>query len=273
MTPEDLNFLNEQEKQRLAYNYSQEDIESILSSLPDKRHYEFIFHKYYSKNTELTFDKFQDWTTWSYPIEDLIRFKQVILDNQEFITGKKIVDLACFTGYYSLFCLHLGASFVTATDVRQDSVALANELLTSANYTNSSTRCVDLHSYNDVIDVCSNQDTVLLTGVLYHIHDHIQVLESITKTQPTTIIIDTVIPKRILNINDPLISWRVETTDESIMGYYNHQSSVIVGAPNSAWLDLTMSFFSYKKIKQSMYKKHSNNTCQVTHVFQLVPSP
>ena len=176
-----------------AFNQAKDDsidLQEIKSQLPSKIHYEYANHKLYSGDHSLTFKKWKPWDQWDYPAQDLIRFKHLLLDNVDIIKNKTIIDFACFLGFTSFSCLHLGASHVTATNIIKHQLDIADELMQSAEFTDYKLILADIHDTESNTKICNKVDTVILAGIMYHLHDHYRVLESILSAQPDNIIID-----------------------------------------------------------------------------------
>jgi len=265
-------FLSEQELQKEIYNISDKDVSNIISCLPDKRYYEYAYHKFFSKNDTLKFNKWNDWKEWSYSIQDLIRFKNIILDNEEFIREKTVIDFGCHLGYLTLFCLHLGSKFVKATNIRKKYLDIAEEILIAAGYNNTNFELLntDIHNYQTNINLCKDIDTVLLSGIIYHIHDHYNVLESVTKNKPKIVIIEIKETKNTLNTNYPMIDWKVEDAANPVNGSNSNYDTVLVGFPNSKWLDLAMEQLNYMKINESLFEMVLRKYMRSSHVYKLI---
>jgi predicted nicotinamide N-methyase len=204
----------------------------------------------YSEWCKLNFDS---WWTFS-PVE-LIRVQSVILDNLKYIKNKNVIDFAAHTGFNSLTSLHHGANRVTATNIRQDYLNLATEGAIILGYEDRfSTEFADIHDYNRNTELTKDKDTVIISGLMYHVHDHYPILESIVKATPQTIIIETDEDKNIMDSSKAMISWALDDISSNpLAGWYKQQDHVPVGFPNPAWFDLIMSTFGYKKEKQKQF--------------------
>lgn len=186
---------------------------------------------------------------------DVIRYRTIILDNLEHIVNKRIVDFSALTGHLSFICLHNKASSVVATEIRSMLVDIIRLAAEYKKYTQNQFKVIqsDIHDYAANKEICTGADTVLLCGIMYHIHDHVAVLDSITSADPQCIIIETLNDTNISYINRPLISWKSESTSSLFTAASDTKSSVLVGFPNPSWFDLVMGSLGYSKRKQRDY--------------------
>ena len=195
------------------------------------------------------------------------RIKNIVLDNIEFIKGYNLIDFGCRYGEIALACMHNGAKSVTATDIRKDNIFVVEQLKNIIGYKNFYTEISDIHDYNKNVNLTKNKDTVLLCGLLYHVHDHYEIIKSIAKSKPLYIIIDTEENEAIKHNPEPLIHWSTESRLMSMLGWDDEQSNILVGHPNTAWLDLSMSLVGYEKIKETKFLDDSIIKNRSIHVY------
>ena len=245
------NFSEIQSKHQKILGATDEELTIILNQLPNKRLYEFGYHKLFN-DKDAEFDSWIDWDEWTYPVQDLLRFHAIILDNIKHIKGKRIIDLASHIGYLSLFSLHIGAKHAICTNIEAESRYIVREVLLAAGYSVEQFQAViaDLHDYKTTTKLCATCDTVIISGVLYHVHDHYQILESICAAGPATIIIETSESNNILDNPMPLIEWHTEDGTSDTKGFYNSMNNILVGHPNASWFKLTMDTLGYDLEKQ-----------------------
>lgn len=244
----------------------------IKSLLPNKIYYEFANHKLYSNKT-IKFNEWSPWNEWDYPEQDLDRFNKLILDNIDIIKDKTVIDFACLVGFVSLACLHIGAKFVTATNIkeRQNCLDIANEIISAAgfNQTQYSLVASDIHNTAQNTNLCTNVDTVILAGIMYHVHDHYQILESITRANPSYIIVDTVETEFTLRNEIAAIEWVIENVSDDTSGYYQAHANILIGYPNSKWYDMAFTCLGYKKVKETQHTRtNPKNQISTIHVYQ-----
>ena len=214
-------------------------------------------HKLYPlmwEDGKINIENWKNYQGGAYSIQDLIRFQTTILDNIEYITDKKVIDFASHAGEFSLLSLHSGASSVVATNVRQEYLDIASECMELAGYKDKfKALFADLHDYELNTKLCKNVDTVLLFGILYHLHDHMLVLDSIARATPKTIIIETAEDSDIIDNPNPLVYWSEEFTSTWRNAWQEGKEKVFVGVPNKAWIDAAMDSLDYVPVSYKRY--------------------
>ena len=211
-------------------------IKKNIDWLPHKKYYEFAYHKYF--NPEVVYDQWEPWDEWDYPDRDLLRFKHIIAEQIKYVSNKKVLDLACHLGYTSLFCLHNGAESVTGTNIRDKEIQISNEICTYAGYKNFKFLNSNLYNKKELKKLCNNHDTIYFTGVLYHLNNHFEILETLCQSKARTIIIESKVPMNNYEYDceDPLILWDNEDTSKSYNGWYYQEPVAYVGIPNTCWI-------------------------------------
>ncbi len=186
---------------------------------------------------------------------DVVRYRTIILDNLEYIVNKKIVDFSALTGHLSFICLHNKASSVVATEIRSVLVDIIRLAADYKKYTQNQFKVIqsDIHDYAVNKEICTGADTVLLCGIMYHVHDHVAILESIADALPQCIIIETLNDTSISYMHRPMISWKTENTNSLFTAARNSKDVTLVGFPNPVWFDLAMNSLGYSKRKQRDY--------------------
>jgi len=243
------------------YGISYHDYQHIVSQLPDKKYYEYIYHKL--SNCNLTFDNWNHWPIWNYPVQDALRFRYILLDNLQHIKNSRVADFGCHIGYMSLFMSYLGAKHITGTNIRQQELNLCKELCDIAGVSNVDFIHSDLHNYQDVLDICNNHQTILFSGIMYHLTDQVQLLETVGKSSATTLIIDNREPVSIKGIDQPLMAYTVENSSVNVNGFVAGAESkpILIGAPNQCWIDYTMTHLGWRKVYDKPYTmKHQGHS-------------
>jgi len=228
-----------------------------LNWLPDKKWYEFAYHKFF--NPEVKYEDWMPWDEWDYPERDILRFSKIIKDQSDHIKNSKVLDLACHLGYISLFCLHNNAKWVTGTNVRDFELSIAKDICTKSGYENFEFINSDLNDLTQLRELANTHDTIMLPGVLYHLNNHYQVLETLCNSKAKKIIIESrVLPE--LEIDTPMVEWGFEE-NESTSGFYNNISKVCIGTPNTNWILQILNFFDREVIynQKISYKKPNGN--------------
>lgn len=212
----------------------------------------FDFTIYENKNiSQEQWDQFQ---SGKWPVWELVRYKNVILDVAPYLQNKTILDFAAHAGIISLMALQIGAKFVKTSNIRQEYVELANKMLNLSVFKNKfETLKADIHDYDNNTKICAGIDTVLLYGIMYHVHDHCQILDSIIQAQPKNIIIDTFVPNSIINSGQSMMTWFTENSENVWNGWFQDRKIIAAGAPNYAWFKLYMNLKNYKSVYNSNY--------------------
>ena len=228
------------------YQMSLTEYQRIVNQLPDKKYYEFVYNKFF--NPDVQYKNWQPWDQWNYPVQDAVRFKTILLDNVSHINNCSVVDFGCHLGYMSMFASHLGASRVTGTNIRPNELALAQELCEISQHHNVSFALSDVQNPKLVQDLCNQHQTVLFSGILYHMNNHCEILQAITSSTASTVIIDTMVDAAIKDSTEPLMSFRVDNCADSVSGFDTAGAkTMLVGRPNQAWVDLAMQHMGWNR--------------------------
>jgi hypothetical protein len=225
--------------------------------VPDKRYYEYSYHKFF--NPEVSYDSWVSWDEWDYPKKDLVRFQHIIADQIGHIRNKRVLDVACHLGYLSLFCLHNNASYVTGTNVRDRELGIASEVAKLAGYNNFQFVNSNIYHTEEFSKLCNSHDTILLSGIIYHINNHYQVLKTIADSCARTVIIETDLHKAINLGSNPIINWIVEETGYSSEGFEENQSTTFVGIPNRQWIEQALLQLNFKILYNKKFEFIDNN--------------
>jgi SAM-dependent methyltransferase len=197
-----------------------------MKGLPDKRWFEYSWAKY--SNPELTYNQWQPWSEWDYSAADRDRFTRIILKNHDLICGKTVFDIGCLLGTLTLIMLHNGAQYVSSIDVREHNLEIAREVCSLAGFTNVDFLHCDLYDTERLLELAGDCETILFSGVFYHINNHYQIIEQLTKTQAQNIIMETVVN----DSDESTVIWGHEESDDHRAGSANRQSRVMIGIPS-----------------------------------------
>jgi 2-polyprenyl-3-methyl-5-hydroxy-6-metoxy-1,4-benzoquinol methylase len=214
------------------------------SWLPNKKYYEYAYHKFF--NPEISYIDWTPWDEWTYPDRDLLRFDHIIGKQIAHIQNKRVLDVACHLGYLSLFCLHNRAAYVTGTNIRDRELSIATEVAQLAGYNNYEFVNSNIYNLDEFYKLCNTHDTVLLSGILYHINNHYQLLKTIADSSAQTLILESSIENAIDIAEYPIVNWKLENTDISTSGFEDNQSTTFVGIPNHKWIEQTLKQLAFK---------------------------
>jgi SAM-dependent methyltransferase len=226
---------------------------AIPTWLPDKKYYEYAYHKFFNPTVE--FQNWTPWDEWTYPERDLSRFEHIIGKQLHHIRKQRVLDVACHLGYLSLFCLHNGASHVTGTNVREFELSVSKEIAGLANYPNCDFVWSDIYNQQEFFNLCNQHDTILLCGILYHINNHYEVLKTIADSDAKTLIIESDIGKSIEIGERPLVHWITEPTSNSTLAFEENKHTSFVGYPNHKWIEHALKSLGFR-ITYNVYFDH-----------------
>ena len=184
---------------------------------------------------------------------------EMLDQNIDIIQNKKIIDIGCNFGHWSAFAHHNNCLNVLGVDARQDNIDIALLLQQQLEISNTQMKfeLCDVHQHDRISQLCVDRDTVFLLGVMYHMHDHYDILKSICQSNVKNIVIVNCEATEIIDSDMPLIWWKYEPTFELFAGFCENQTRALVGYPNPAWIDLTMNELGFSK---KVYKRYHRST-------------
>ena len=231
---------------------------NILETLPDKKYYEYAYHKFFTDG--VTYDNWKPHDTWTYPDRDISRFGHIITNQLQHITDRKILDLACHLGYISLFCLHNKAKYVIGTNVRDKELEIADEICHLAGHSNYNFVKSDIYNLPELKNLCDSVDTVILAGTMYHVNNHMELIKTIYSSNAKTLILESKIHEK--DTVNPTLIFKKEDSDDSENGWEHSKKIVFVGVPNKIWLQQALEYVGYDVVynNQITYTKPDGNT-------------
>jgi tRNA (mo5U34)-methyltransferase len=105
-------------------------------------------------------------------------------------SGRRVLDLGCNAGYWSLLALQAGADFVLGVDGRQAHIDQAN-LVFEANGVDSARYSFVTSNIFDTNFGEQRFDIVLCLGIMYHIAKPVELMELISTWNDDLVVIDT----------------------------------------------------------------------------------
>jgi hypothetical protein len=87
---------------------------------------------------------------------------------------------------------------------------------------------------------------VLLSGILYHLNNHYEVLQTVAKSRAQTLILEVDLSDAIDLGMNAIMHWISEPTSDSIKGYEKNKSRTFVGVPNQRWIEWALQSLDFK---------------------------
>ncbi len=119
------------------------------------------------------------------------RYLALIHTNREIIKGARVLDLASHDGRFSFAALQNGAASVIGIEHEPHLVSKANENMALHDVARDSYEFLLGDMFDLVPELEHSCDVVFCFGILYHINDHMRLLQTIAEHAPRTLIIDT----------------------------------------------------------------------------------
>lgn len=188
---------------------------------------------------------------WIY--SDAVRIKKQLIDNQDLIQGRRILDLGCHDGILTQAMAQLGARQITGTNVRPNMIDLVNRALHDAGSADVA-RVVyhDLYNLAALDQLLTSVDTVHITGTIFHVNHHYDLLWHLCRGGANDIILDSIFYLPDWHRPDPMQSWRLEDSDNVLWGVDTRtlaSRQAFVGIPNLAWYQTTFDLFGWDIVR------------------------
>ena len=120
------------------------------------------------------------------------RLDHLLVKNQEYIQGKKILDIGSHMGTFAYAALESGADFIEGIDTEENMIRLGQELFQELNIAKEkySMAVGNALEYLENIEEASF-DTVLCLGMLYYTTEPYRLLKLMLRAAKETVILDT----------------------------------------------------------------------------------
>jgi ubiquinone/menaquinone biosynthesis C-methylase UbiE len=134
-------------------------------------------------------------TRWAIPYHPEClnaRLDHLLIKNQEYIQGKKILDVGSHMGTFAYAALESGADFIQGIDTEEKMIRLGNELFQELNIKKEkySMAVGNALEYLENVEE-GNFDTVLCLGMLYYTTEPYRLLNLMLRAAKETVILDT----------------------------------------------------------------------------------
>jgi len=178
------------------------------------------------------------------PERPLRRFRHfmpyLVAANGGSLRGKRVLDIACNSGFWSIQCALLGAD-VVGFDARKELIEQANLLKSIVGINNAEFRVMNFEDMNP-ISLDGRYDIVLNLGVLYHLPSPIEAINETLSMSRHYVLLDTAVARSEL----PIVSYRWEEPDD----IRNTINAGIVAYPSSAAINLILSHLGVPRYLQ-----------------------
>ena len=216
----------------MAYKYDQSFFDKL-----DPAFYSYVI----TKVSNESIDRNDSQHTYQWTYHDKIRIQKMLIDNVDLIKDKKIIDLGCNTGLFSFVCATLGATTVLGTNIRPELNNICNMAAASIGIDKKlSVIYHDVYDLQTIPKLLDGIDTILFSGLIYHINHHYTLLTELTKSNATSIIIDTHIHDIDFYLsNSADIRWVEESQDCDLNGFDSdaiNADVTFVGLPTAQWI-------------------------------------
>lgn len=151
------------------------------------------------------------------------------------LSGKRVLDLGCNAGFWSLQAIESGCEFVVGIDGRKMHIDQANLVFEAKNIESSRYQFIEADVFDVNYEELGEFDIVLYLGLMYHINKPIELMEKISIVNSDLLIIDT----GISTIDGSYLSIHSENLDDP----RNAIASELIFRPTSqAVLDIVRHF-------------------------------
>lgn len=135
---------------------------------------------------------------WAHWVNRQLKRRKYILDPvvklcDGSLKGKRVLDLGCNSGFWSLCAIQEGADFVLGIDARKMFVEQANFVFKVNEVDRSRYNFIAKNLFNIDFREFGIFDIVLCLGLLYHVYKPMSLLEKIAEVNDDILVIDTVL--------------------------------------------------------------------------------
>jgi tRNA (mo5U34)-methyltransferase len=107
------------------------------------------------------------------------------------LKGKRVLDLGCNAGFWSLKAIEAGCDFVLGIDGRAMHIAQANLVFEAKSVETSRYHFIEDDIFVAPLQSFGTFDIVLCLGLMYHVSKHVDLMEKITTVNSDVLLIDT----------------------------------------------------------------------------------
>lgn len=145
--------------------------------------------------------------------------------------GKRIIDLACGSGWLGTQALEGGATSVRFADARSVNFRVPNQV-------NHSFELVDINNSEMLDHSLRDIDTIIYIGHFYHAANHEEILDAFERSNCSEIFFESKVfyQQDGYHENFPDIQWFDELTNSKYNAWHSSTESVKIGHPNIKWI-------------------------------------
>jgi len=135
------------------------------------------------------------------------------LANSGFLAGKRVLDLGCNAGYWSLSAIEAGCAYVLGVDAREMHIDQAQLVFAVKDVPVGKYRFVQENLFEYLRNAVDQFDVVFCLGILYHVCKPMELLEGVARINTELLLIDST----VLNVESSMIELRKEPLDDPRM--------------------------------------------------------
>ena len=173
------------------------------------------------------------------------RYRAIIETNRDALSGANVLDVGAHDGRWAFAALHAGAEHVTMVEPRPTAVRMARARF--AEYSVPRHRFTIMQDdVSHLLDWIAGQqfDVALLLGFLYHTGDHLRLMEAITASGPSVVVIDS----EVVDDAGPVIRYCLEQ-DQDERCVYAPGTSAITGTPSVGMIEMMLAHHGFRPIR------------------------
>jgi SAM-dependent methyltransferase len=148
------------------------------------------------------------------------------------LKGKRVLDLGCNAGFWSLAAIESGCDFVLGIDARQMHIEQANLVFEIKGVRPARYRFLQANLFEVAAADLGTFDVVFCMGVLYHVSKHVNLLEWIARVNTDLLVIDTNLSQRrgsVLEIRHDDLSVPGNACDHELVMYPSRAAVLDLG--------------------------------------------